>query len=249
MLITTVLLAVAMIKVWRWNAAASLAFAGVFLVVDLAFFGANLLKIRDGGWLPLMLGAAMLCLMVTWRSGVNAVRGNAAKSHCTPEQLLQTMAERQLARPAGAAIFLTHAPRQVPRLMSDYIAFTGSLPKTAAIVSVVFEEAPRVDEARRVEAEALDGGLWCVTVRFGFVEIPNLDEAMRRHERFAGGIDLEKAVYFGARDLVVRKPGSRTLSFGRLGLFAFLYRNAQRVLDRFNLPAGRVLEMAREIEL
>jgi KUP system potassium uptake protein len=106
-----------------------------------------------------------------------------------------------------------------------------------------------VDEAHRVDAEEVSPGLWCVAVRFGFVETPSLDAAMHSHESLAAALDLKQAVYYGARDLVVRKPGSRVLCGGRLALFAFLYRNALRVLDRFSLPPGRVLEIAREIEV
>jgi KUP system potassium uptake protein len=249
MLITTILLTTAMLRVWRWNVAVSLALSAGFLAIDLAFFVANLLKIRQGGWLPLTLGAGMLTVMVIWRSGVDVLRGTAEKSHCTTDQLLQRLDEQEVVRPEGTAIFLTHAPRQVPRLVGDYVAFTGSLPKTVAIVSVEFEEAPRVDEAHRVDAEEVSPGLWCVAVRFGFVETPSLDAAMHSHESLAAALDLKQAVYYGARDLVVRKPGSRVLCGGRLALFAFLYRNALRVLDRFSLPPGRVLEIAREIEV
>jgi KUP system potassium uptake protein len=248
MLITTFLLIAAMFRVWRWPIVASGAIAATFLVIDLAFFGANLLKIRDGGWLPLALGTIVLAIMVSWRSGIDALQETFAKSYRSIAEFAASIDDGNIARTEGTAIFLTRVPRRVPRLVMDYLEFTGSLQKTVAIVSVHFEETPRIAESRRIEADEVRPALWCATVCFGFVEIPDVDAAIRRHAGLAEAIDIERAVYFGARDFLQRRDGSRTLS-GRLSLFAFLYRNAQRVMDRFHLPPGRVLELAREIEI
>jgi KUP system potassium uptake protein len=248
MLITTVLLTAAMFRVWRWPIAASGVIAGIFIVTDLAFFGANLLKIREGGWLPLILGTIVLAIMISWRSGINALHGTFAKSYRGLVEFAASIDDRKITRTEGSAIFLTRVPRRVPRLVTDYLEFTGSLQRTVAIVSVHFEETPRVDESRRIEADEVEPDLWCATVHFGFVEIPDVDAAIRRHKSLADAIDIDRAVYFGARDLVLGRRGSRSLSW-RLTLFAFLYRNAQHVMDRFHLPPGRVLELAREIEI
>jgi KUP system potassium uptake protein len=249
MLITTLLLTLAMVKVWRWPPAACIAGSAVFLIVDTGFFGANLLKIADGGWLPLSLGLILFLVMTTWRTGVDAIGASLARTHQSPEQFLEALKEGKAPRTPGSAVFLSRSAGHVPQLVMDHVKFTGSLHERVAIVTVDFEERPRTPDEERITAQELGAGVWCGVVRFGFIEIPDLHEALKCCQALAEAVDLDKAYYFGARDLVARLPGSRVLSLGRLGVFAFLYRNALKMIDRFSLPKERVLEVAREIEI
>jgi KUP system potassium uptake protein len=248
MLITTLLLALAMLKVWRWPPALALAVSAGFLLIDGAFFGANLLKIADGGWLPLTLGAVLFVVMTTWRLGIDAIGASLARSHQAADVFLAALREGRTPRPGGVAVFLSRSAG-VPALVGDYLKFTGSLQSVAMFVNVQFEERPRVPAAERVTVEGIGDGLWLATVRFGFVEIPDLHKALSGAPELTGRVDLDQALYFGGSYLVVRRKGGRTLSLGRLGLFAFMVRNALKVVDRFNLPPDRVLEVAREVDL
>ncbi len=249
MLLTTCLLYAAMRRVWHWSSALSAVVTGAFLVVDVAFFCANLLKIADGGWLPLTLGALVFFVMTTWRSGVDCVHASLEQTGEGPQRFLADLAAGKVPRVTGTAIFLTRFPQQIPPLMIDHVKHMGSLQRRVVTLTVRFEETPRVSDARRCAIEHLADGIWHATVRFGFLEIPDLCRALEHLRHLDAAIDMENAVYFAARDLVVRKSGRRLLANWRLPLFAFLYRNAVKVIDRFNLPSRNVVEIARQVEV
>jgi KUP system potassium uptake protein len=249
MLLTTCLLYAAMRRVWRWPAALSLGVAGVFLMLDIAFFYANLLKIAEGGWLPLTLGAAIFFIMTTWRSGVDCVHESLEQPDEMQQQFLKDLAAGKIPRVPGTAIFLTKSSQKIPPLVIHHVQHMGSLHERVVTLRVEFEETPRVSDSQRCDAEQVAERIWHATVRFGFLEIPDLRRALANLKHLDPLIDTDGGVYFGARDLIVRKPGHSTLSHWRLPLFAFLYRNAVKVVDRFNLPPRNVVEIARKIEV
>jgi KUP system potassium uptake protein len=249
MLLTSCLLFAAMRRVWHWSLPLSMAVAGVFLLVDLAFFCANLLKIADGGWLPLMLGAVVFFIMTTWRSGVECIHACVEQPESASRDLLAALAAGKVPRVEGTAVFLTRLSQQIPPLMIDHVKHMGSLHRRVVTLTVLFEPTPRVGEDRRCTIEQIAEGIWHATVRFGFLEIPDLSDGLTRLAKLDPAIDLRAATYFAARDLVARRAGRGLLGHWRLPLFAFLLRNAVKVIDRFNLPSGNVVEIARQIEV
>jgi len=250
MLLTTCLLYAAMRRVWQWAAALAVGGAGVFLVLDAAFFYANLQKIAEGGWLPLTLGAVIFFIMTTWRSGVECVRDALDQPDATAERFLDDLAAGKIPRVPGTAIFLTKfSSQKIAPLVIHHVRHMGSLHERTIMLTVEFDELPRVGEDRRCDAEHIADGIWHATVRFGFLEIPDLRRALANLKHLDPLIDTDEGVYFAARDLIVRKPGHGALSHWRLPLFAFLYRNAVKVVDRFNLPSRNVVEIARKIEV
>ena len=249
MLLTTGLLFTAMRKVWRWPLWMSVAIAGAFLIVDASYFGANLLKIADGGWLPLCVGAMIFALMLIWRTGVEAVRGSLAEASETIDRFIADLAAGHVPRVPGTAIFLTRTHQQIPPLLIDHVRYMGALHQAVIALTVLFEEDPRVDDETRCAVEPMAAGVWRVTVRFGFIEIPDLTAALKPVSGLDPSIDLDRAIYFATRDLVVPRPGASMLQHGRVSLFAFLFRNAVKVVDRFSLPPDRVVEIAWQIEI
>jgi KUP system potassium uptake protein len=252
MLLTTCLLYAAMRRIWHWRLATALLVAGLFLIVDVAFFAANLLKIADGGWLPLTLGAAVFFVMTTWRSGVDCVHEvieQGGDGGDASERFLADLAAGKITRVPGTAIFLTKFSQTVPPLVINHARCMGALHERVVTLKVEFEETPRVPDEQRCDAEHIANGMWHATVRFGFLEIPDLRAALRNLKRLDPSIDTDGGVYFAARDLIVGKPGHARLAHWRLPVFAFLYRNAVKVVDRFNLPCRNVLEIARQIEV
>jgi len=247
MLLTSVLLFVAMRSVWKWPWAVCLGVAGTFLVVDLAFFAANLLKIADGGWLPLAFGAAVFLIMVTWRGGVDAVRASVSRRAPSQEDFLARL--RQAPRVPGTAIFLTRQDHGAPGAIVDHLRYMGALQSQAIALTVMFDAAPRVSEADRAHLEHLGEGVCRVALRFGFVEVPDLKAALAAVKGLDAAVDLETAIFFGHRDLVTRCKDAPRLPAWQLPLFAFLFRNAVKVVDRFNLPSANVLEIAHQIEV
>jgi KUP system potassium uptake protein len=249
MLLTSCLLVVAMRRIWRWPLAATAAVGGLFVFVDAGFFSANLLKIVEGGWLPLTLGALIFLVMLNWRLGINALRAALACTAEDPHILLADLEAGRVPRVPGTAVFLSRSDEKCPRIVIDHVHSMGALQRSAIALRVVFKETPRVEDGERWRIEPIAAGLWHAVICFGFIEIPDLSVALRGIKNFDPSIDLEQAVYFGTRDLVVRKPGSRTLGHAGLVLFAFLYRNAVKVVDRFNLSTQNVVEIARLIAI
>ena len=249
MLLTTCLLYTAMRRVWRWSLAVSVLVAGVFLVVAMSFFCANLLKIAEGGWLPLTLGAMVFFIMVTWHSGINSIHNSLTQQPETSQRFLDDLHANRIARVPGTAVFLTRTTQQVPFLLTDYVNHTGALHRSVITLTVVFEETPRITPTQRCNVEKIAAGIWHVAIRFGFVEIPDLCAALYDVPDLDPSIDLEHAVYFGARDQVVNRSSKSLMPSWRVPLFAFLYRNAVKAVDRFNLPSQRVVEIGRQIEV
>jgi KUP system potassium uptake protein len=249
MLLTTALLFTAMRKVWRWPLLVCASVAGIFMVVDLGFFSANLLKIADGGWLPLSFGAVVFLLMTTWRAGIDAVRASLARTSEDPKPFLTAIEKKRVPRVPGTAVFLTRTTQKIPPLLIDHVKHMGALHSSIIALTILFEETPRVAEDDRCHVEPIASGIWRVTLRFGFIEIPDVCTALRSMTGLDKSIDLDNAVYFGTRDMVVRRPSGSVFSHWRLPIFAFLYRNAVKMVDRFNLPSQDVVEIARQIEI
>jgi KUP system potassium uptake protein len=248
MMLTTVLLLTAMLRVWRWPPYVAIPIASVFLVVDVGFFGANLLKVVDGGWLPLTLGGAVFVVMATWNAGADAVHRAYHARREPVRRFTARLRRRKTPRPPGVAIFLTRAEDEIPSLMTDFVAHVGSLHESVIVLTVLFEEAPRVPADERGSVVRMAPNIWRVTLRFGFVEIPNLPPALARIDDLPCADAVKDAVFFAARDLVTAKPGGR-LRGARLDLFAWLFRNSVKAVDRFQLPPKNVIEIARVIEI
>jgi KUP system potassium uptake protein len=249
MLLTTVLLYRAMRDVWRWPLAVVIPVAGVFLFVDAGFFFANLLKIADGGWLPLSFAAILFVIMITWRTGIDAIRETLVQPPEAAERFLSDLKSGAIPRVEGTTVFLTRSTQKVSGLIMVHTHFTGVLPRNAIALSVVFENIPRVLGPNCMVVESVGEGLWHLEARFGFFEIPDLRRALKHAIGLDPAIDLDKALFVGARDLVVHKREGTALSAWRLGLFAFLYRNSVKLVDRFNLAPDNVIEIARQIEI
>jgi KUP system potassium uptake protein len=249
MLLTTGLLYVAMRRVWRWPLAVSLGIAGAFLIIDSAFFAANLLKIADGGWLPLSFAAALFAIMLTWRSGIEAVRAALARTPESADQFLQDLATGRIPRVDGTMVFLTRSTQKVPRLVMDHAHYMGALARQLISLSVVFTENPRAAGSGCTVITQVAEGWYQVVAEFGFVEIPDLRLALSRATGLHPAIDLDQAIFVASRDLVVHREGSRALRRRRMALFAWLFRNAVKAVDRFNLPPKNVIEIARQIEV
>ena len=249
MLLTTFLLYRAMRDLWKWPAAPAMAVVGIFIIVDTSFFTANLLKIADGGWLPLTFAAILFVIMTTWRWGVEAIRATLVQAPQSAEKFLADLRDGAIPRVAGTTVFLTRSAQKVSRVIMDHAHFVGVLPHNAIALSVVFENTPRITGPTCTVVDNVGEGLWHLVARFGFLEIPDLRQALLKTHGLPHGVDFDKALFVGTRDLVVSKRKNASLRNWRLVLFAFLYRNSVKLVDRFNLEPSNVIEIARQIEI
>ena len=237
-----------MTKVWRWGPLLAWTATGVFLLVDGGFFVANLLKIVDGGWIPLTLGALIFVVMVTWREGVQSVRDRLTRDAEPITDFMTGLQRRDVARTPGVAAFLTRLEDRTPPLMTQYVRLTGSLQQTVVALTLSFEEMPRVAPERRADFSKLAEDFWRVNLRYGYMEDPDLGAGLAELEGFDRKVDLSDALFFGTRDYVAVDKRHR-MSAWRIALFSFLFRNGVRITDRFNLPADRTIEIAREVKI
>lgn len=249
MLLTTILLYRAMRNVWRWPTAVAAPITAAFLLVDASFFLANLLKIAQGGWLPLSFAGVLFIVMITWRSGTEAVRAALMQPAEAAERFLAELRSGVIPRVSGTTVFLTRSTQKVSPLIMAHAHFVGALPSHAIALYVIFEDTPRIAGPHCTVVEDVGEGLWHVVARFGFFEIPDLRRALDQARGLEAAVDFDKMMFVGTRDLIVRKPGSSRLSGWRLALFAFLYRNSVKVVDRFNLAPENAIEIARQIEI
>jgi KUP system potassium uptake protein len=249
MLLTTALLFNAMRDIWRWPVAVALPLAAVFLLIDLAFFGANLLKIREGGWIPLALGGVIFLVMTTWHRGILAIQQSFVQKPESNAAFLALLRSGKVARVPGTAVFCSRTDSAIPAVLVRHVKQIKALQETVVSLTVRFEEYPRVPLSRRAEVEQMAEGFWHITLRFGFTEIPNVALALTCAKDQGCPLNLDDAVYFAAHDDVTRKAEPPRLIGWRRMLFAAMYRNAVRTPDRFDLPADQFLEVGRQIAL
>jgi KUP system potassium uptake protein len=249
MLLTTALLYDAMRRVWRWSVVVAVPVACVFLTVDLAFFAANLLKIADGGWIPLLVGIVLFVIMTTWHRGIDAVRRRLSELTQPENELRGRLLDESIPRVPGTAVFLGRSASPIPPLLRRHVEDMGAVQEKIVALTVDFADVPRVSAAQRISLEEVMRNVWHVTVRFGFVEVPNLTAALAAAREHGCSIDLHQAIYFGAHDEVVPAAQDRLLPTWRRMLFSFMYRNAVRNVDRFSLPRERFVEIGRQLEL
>ena len=249
MLLTTALLYNLMRSRWHWPMPVAALVSGVFLVVDLVFFSANLVKIIDGGWVPLTMGAAVFVIMTTWHRGVAAIQRKQAAISVTPAVFRRRLARKNVARGPGTAVFLTRMTKLVPLAMVRHLEQFNALPETLIALTINFENTPRVGPDDRLKVAEIFPGFWEMTIRFGFVEVPNLPLALRGAKLLGCPADFAKAVFIVAPDRVIGDRKTRDLWRWQLALFAFLFRNSAHAVDRFNMPSQNFVEIGREIDI
>jgi KUP system potassium uptake protein len=248
MVLTTALLFHVMLRRWRWPLYQAVAIAGIFLVVDLAFFLANLLKIAEGGWIPLSFGAFVFIIMTIWRYGTDAKQRQDEARSQPLEKFLRRLRRDGVPRVPGTAVFLTRSGQMIAPVVVDYVKQVRSLQETVVILTVSFEDIPRVRSNNRFNVEQLGDGFWHVTVRFGFVEIPDLPSVLGLAKK-NGVPALDDASYFIERESFVSREGRNVLGRWRVALFSFMSRNSAHVIDRFSIPSDALFELGRRIEL
>ena len=249
MLLTTALLFHAMRDVWRWAVLPAALVCGSLLCVDLGFFAANLLKLTQGGWVPLALAGLILVVMLTWHRGMDAVRRNTAKREGEIEAFIVRLRDPGVSRVPGTAVFLSRSAKQLPPLLVRHLEQFKTIPEVVVSLTVQFRPVPRISEPERVTVEQMAEGVWHVAVQFGFVEIPNIPMALVHAQAQGCPIKVDNVLYLGSHDEVIRNPTAPRLPAWQRRLFAFMYLNAIRASDRFELPPEQFVEIGRQIAL
>ena len=248
-LATTVLLYRVMRVRWRWRfTIAAFVFAS-FLIVDLAFFAGNAIKIAEGGWVPLLVAAAIFALMTAWRDGMDALDREQDRDRVTVAHFVRQLREKKIPRQEGAALFLTRLQGIVPPVIADHVRQLGGLYKQMVALTVRFSQSrPRTEPEKRIVVQQLGPGFWHITVTFGFIEVPDVPRALHVAKTKVP-FDMDGALYFSERDRIERRRTKPRMTSWRRILFAFLYRNSIHPADRFNLPATNFVQITRARQL
>ena len=246
MVVTTLLIGVVARRLWGWSLAATLAVLGALGSVDLAFFVANILKVADGGWFPLLVGGVVFTVMSTWRRGRLLVTERIAAQNAAIADFMREGAP-SLTRVAGTAVFLASRHDTIPAALAENIRHNRILHERVVLLTVITERSPYVRPDRRLEVRPLGQNITRLFLHFGFAERPNVPAALAAC-RDSFPIDVDETSFFVGREISV--PGrNRGLAPWRERLFAFLSHNAVGAWDYFGIPPKRVVELGTEVDL
>jgi KUP system potassium uptake protein len=249
MVVTTLLAAVVMRVVWKWHPLVVTLIIGLFLFVDFAFFAANALKIAEGGWFPLLLGSLCFLLLITWFQGRKLLRARSIEHGIPLQGFVTSLLEHEPIRVHGTAVFLTSHVDYVPVAMLHNLKHNQVLHERVIFLKISVWDVPYVKDEERLNLKEMGGGIYLVRAMFGFKETPDMNKIMdlldTQHKIHC---DLMETSFFLARDTVVPSaiPG---MAIWREKLFAWMYQNAAKPSDFFQIPANRVVELGSKIEI
>ena len=249
MLMTSVLLFIAMREVWRWPVAAAGAVAALFIVVDGSFFAANMAKVMDGGWVPLLLASIVYGLMWIWHRGATAVQ-KRVESEVTPlSTFIELLDSGKVARVPGSAVFFTRAKDQTPPVLDWHVRHNRALHENALTLTMTVVSVPRVDPRARLTVQRERDHFWRAEVKLGFMEHPDIPEILADCKMMGVGLDLDDVTYYVGAETIVPAEDGKGLPRWQEAMFATMGRNAARISDYLHLPYDQVVEIGREIEI
>ena len=248
MVITSLLAMVVAARVWGWGwFRAGLLFA-CFLAVELTFLAANILKIPDGGWFPLVAGVVIFVLMTTWKQGRSLLHRRLAGERLELRPFIASLSSGMPIRVPGTAVFLNADPVSVPHALLHNLMHNKILHERVVVVSVQFFDVPYVPEIDRVEVRRLDENFWQVIVQYGFKDEADLPQALSLCGEAGLVLEPLDTSYFIGRETLIPRLGSE-MSFWREKLFVAMFRNAGSVTAFFNIPSNRVVELGTQVVL
>jgi KUP system potassium uptake protein len=248
MAIDTVLFVIVAWRMWKWHPLLVLAVLVFFLTIDLSFFGANTLKIQDGGWFPLVLGLAVFAILTTWRRGRELVLRQLKHSGLALAPFIANLAEHPPTRVEGTAIFLVSDPDAVPHALLHNLKHNKVLHSCNVILNVETLETPYADPDERIELTDLGHDFQKLTLRFGFADDPDVPAALHQCARRGLDIKMMDTTFFLSRETIVAADRAG-MALWRDKLFAFMARNALPATAFFSIPGNRLIELGAQVEI
>ena len=248
MVVTAMMGFVVIWRVWRWSALAAAALIVPFLFLDLTFLAANLLKVFEGGWVPLALGAVVMLLMYTWRRGSRLLFEKSRKLEFPLLDLVAMLEKRPPQRVSGTAVFLTSDPASAPTALMHSLKHYKVLHEKNVILTIEIAPTPRIDPAERVRLEQISTTFSKVRLRFGFMESPNVPKALAIARKLGWQFDIMSTSFFLSRRAL--KPAAHSgMPRWQDHLFIALSRTANDATDYFQIPSGRVVEVGTQVTI
>jgi len=249
MVITVLLLYVVMTERWKWPVPVAVLVMGTFLMIDLAFFGANLLKVLQGGWLPLVVAVFLFTLMTTWRTGRQIVAERLASRAVSLKDFFAMVDTMKPARVPGTAVYMTAQVSGVPPALVHNLQYNKVLHERVVILNIITVQQPYCEEGERFSVELLGNGLYGVRLQYGFMEDPDVPHALLAAAKSLNmKFDYQDVVYFLGRQtiLVTDREG---MALWREKLYVLMSSNAVRATAYFRLPTERVVELGVQVEM
>jgi KUP system potassium uptake protein len=249
MLITTSLLAVVMLNEWKMPKVIVAALISMFFVVDFSFWTANLIKVKDGGWYPMVLGAICFVMLTTWYTGRRLLRERLADGAIHIKDFVESLLAHPPHRVGGTSVFLTPHIDFVPIALLHNLKHNRILHERVIFLKLSIWDVPYVDQDERMSVTNLGGNIFLARAVYGFKETPDVRQVMEQLEPLVGGtLELEDTTFFLARDTIIPSdlPG---MALWRERLFAWMMQNAATPSDFFKIPPNRVVELGTKIEI
>ncbi|HEY7470900.1 MAG TPA: potassium transporter Kup [Gemmatimonadota bacterium] len=247
MVITTLLAYFVTRRIWGWSAWRAVAVTGAFLLIDLTFFGANIIKVAQGGWLPLLIAALILVVMTTWERGGELLAAGAGRS-LPIESLIADVERGSVARVPGIAVFLSGDATRIPTALMHNLKHNRVLHKQNVFLTVQNEEVPYVPEDERVRVEELGPSFHRIVARYGFMEDPDIPKVLK--DARGRGLEIDRGIptYVLSRNVVLpaREP---SIARWRERLYILLLRNSVRPTQFFRIPPNQVVELGRQVSM
>ena len=248
MVITTLLASVVFIEVWRWSKLKTYALVGLFLVIDVTFFSANLLKVPDGGWVPLLIGAIIFVLMLTWKNGRHMLYKRLKSESMDLAPFIEAVGAHPPPRVPGTAVFMTPNPEGVPHAMLHNLKHNKVLHEKVVILTVRFSDYPHTNLAERVTVEALPYEFYRVTINYGFKDEPDLPRDLELCSKYGLVFDTMDTSFFIGKEILLATEKSG-MAYWRKKIFIGLFRSAETITNQFKLPPNRVVELGSQVRI
>ena len=246
MLIDTILVGFVMVLLWRWHPLVVALVAGGFLIVDIAFFAANAIKIPQGGWFPIVMALVSFTVLTTWRRGRRLVRRELAKQG-VPMPAFLKMLGSDVHRVSGTAVFMTGSKEGVPAALLHNLKHNQVLHERVALVTVETADTPYVNDLHRLYLHRMEKGFLRIVIRYGFMEDPDVPQALEHCRRLGEPFEIMETTFYVSRETVIPGVLGRKIHPLRARLFAFMSKNATSATDFFKIPNNRVVELGTQL--
>jgi KUP system potassium uptake protein len=249
MLMTSVLLFIAMREIWGWSLIGAGSVAGFFLVIDSAFFLANLAKVVAGGYVPLLMAITVYGVMWIWHRGAAAVTARIRECLIPVPQFIAKIQSDKIPRVPGTAVFLTRTTQDTPPVMVWHVQHNRALHEQLFVLRVQILPVPWVASSERITLKEVAPNFWRADARYGFMERPHIPELLLASKALGCTVNLSDVTYYVGHETVVRRDDGRGLPAWQEALFVMMERNAVHVSDFFSLPSDQVVEIGRQIAI
>ena len=248
MIVTTLTLFLVMRRAWSFKWWQAVPLCAFFLVIDVTFFGANLHKFADGGWLPVFIAVGLIAVMTTWKQGKREIFRRVYANEITETELCDIASSKRILRVRGTGVFMAGLARGTPLVLLHHVKSNKVLHETVVLLSVLTEEVPFVTETERLEVREIGQGVWRAIARYGYMESPDVASLIHRIRDAGVPLKPSEATYYFNREMIITGGDARMWEWQK-HFYAFLSRNARQARDYYQLPPMQIIEVGLPIQL